>query len=337
VDLDRRDLRIVPDGEAPRWLLNIFRANLIAQVGIVVTGGLVRLTGSGLGCPTWPECVDGSLVPTARQEESWHKLVEFGNRTLTFLLVALAIAALAGALVWARRQKSSGAVPRRSIVALAAVPLVGTFAQAVLGGITVLTGLHPAVVAAHFLLSVAIIGFGTVLVDRAQDTADRPVTQMVRVELRRLADVLLVLAALIIIMGTVVTGSGPNSGDADVSHRFGLDQRIAAWIHADTVFLFVGLLAGLVLALHLVAAPRRAVRRTWILVAVTVANGVVGYLQLFTGLPWLAVAVHMLLACLIWVAAIRMRLSLRHRGPLPAPSGAESPGERISADARGVQ
>jgi cytochrome c oxidase assembly protein subunit 15 len=303
-------------------LLNIFRANLVAQIGIVVTGGLVRLTGSGLGCPTWPECVDGSLLPTARQEESWHKLVEFGNRTLTFVLAALAVAAIVGAFVWARRDRVAGRQPRRVILLLAAVPFAGTVAQAVLGGITVLTGLHPAIVAGHFLLSIAIIGSVTVLVDRAHDDGDRPVTPVVRVELRRLTDALVVLAAVIIVLGTVVTGSGPNSGDTDVTHRFGIDQRVAAWIHADTVFLFVGLLAGLMLALHLVDAPAEARRRSWLLAAVTVANGVVGYLQLFTGLPWLAVAVHMLLACLIWVAVIRLRLGLRHRGH-------RSPGEPL--------
>ena len=318
-------------GAAPRWLLNIFRANLVAQVGIVVTGGLVRLTGSGLGCPTWPECVDGSLVPTSRQEESWHKLVEFGNRTLTFLLAALAIAAVVGALVQRRQFRSAGAPARRPILLLSAIPLLGTVAQALLGGITVLTGLHPAVVAAHFLLSIAIIGGTAVLVERAQDAADRPVTPLVRTELRRMAEVLVVLALVIVVMGTVVTGSGPNSGDADVSHRFGIDQRVSAWIHADTVFLFVGLLAGMVLALHLVTAPARALRRAWILVALTVANAAVGYLQLFTGLPWLAVALHMLLACMTWVAVIRLRLALTRRGEDPAGAAVRIPDKEAAA------
>ena len=110
-------------GASPKWLLNIFRANLVAQIGIVVSGGLVRLTGSGLGCPTWPECVDGSLVPTERQEESWHKLIEFGNRLLTFVLAALAIAALLGAIAWARGLKRRHRPTRRSITWLAVTPL----------------------------------------------------------------------------------------------------------------------------------------------------------------------------------------------------------------------
>ena len=302
---------------APRWLLNIFRANLVAQIGIVLTGGLVRLTGSGLGCPTWPECVDGSLLPTARQEESWHKLIEFGNRTLTFLLAILAIAALVGAILWNRRNKKAGKIGRRPIVLLAAIPLVGTAVQAVLGGITVLTGLNPAVVAGHFLVSIGIIAGVTVLVDRAHDPGDRPVVPLVHGILRALSSALVLLALVIITLGTVVTGSGPNSGDADVSTRFGVDQRTAAWIHADTVFLFVGLLIGLLVALHLVDTPRAALRRTWILAGLTVANGTLGYLQLATGLPWLVVGAHMLLACLVWVTVIRLRLAMRSRGVLP--------------------
>ncbi|MFN8126394.1 MAG: COX15/CtaA family protein [Candidatus Nanopelagicales bacterium] len=299
---------------APTWLLWIFRVNLIVQVGIVVTGGLVRLTGSGLGCPTWPECVDGSLVPTARQEEAWHKYVEFGNRTLTFLLGLAAIAALAGALIWWQRNRSNGRVLRAPIVALAAIPLLGTVAQAVLGGITVLTGLHPAIVAAHFLLSVAIIGGCVVLVDRAQDPGDRPVVPLVRREVTLLGDALVVTSFVVLVLGTIVTGAGPNSGDSDVTHRFGIDQRVAAWVHADIVYLFLGLIIAMALVLHLVDGPAAAKRREWQLVAVVLANGVLGYLQLLLGLPWAVVAGHMLLASLVWVAALRLRLALRTRG-----------------------
>ena len=138
-----------PSGAAPRWLTGIFLANLVAQTAIILTGGLVRVTGSGLGCPTWPQCTEGSLVPTATQTEAWHKYVEFGNRTLTGVLGLLAIAAIVGAIVWRRR---SG-VRRRPILWLSVIPLAGTVAQAVLGGITVLTGLNPVTVALHFLLS----------------------------------------------------------------------------------------------------------------------------------------------------------------------------------------
>ncbi len=302
------------DNAAPGWLVNIFRVNLVVQVGIVVTGGLVRLTGSGLGCPTWPECVDGSLVPTNKQEEAWHKYVEFGNRLLTFLLAIAALAAIVGVLVWWRRQKSAALPARPPVMWLAAVPIVGTVAQAVLGGITVLTGLHPLIVAAHFLLSIAIIAGCVLLVDRAQDPADRPTLPIVRRELLWLGNALVATALAVIVLGTIVTGAGPNSGDADVTHRLGIDQRVAAWVHADVVYLFIGLMIAMLVALRLVDGPTLAWRRMWLLVAAALLNGVVGYAQLFTGLPWAFVATHMLLACLIWVAAIRVRLALRTRG-----------------------
>ena len=156
-----------PSGAAPRWLTGIFLANLVAQTAIILTGGLVRVTGSGLGCPTWPQCTEGSLVPTATQTEAWHKYVEFGNRTLTGVLGLLAIAAIVGAIVWRRR---SG-VRRRPILWLSVIPLAGTVAQAVLGGITVLTGLNPVTVALHFLLSAAIVA-GTVVQLRGKSAAN---------------------------------------------------------------------------------------------------------------------------------------------------------------------
>lgn len=303
-----------PSGVAPLWLINIFRANLVAQVGIVVTGGLVRLTGSGLGCPTWPQCVDGSLVPTERQEESWHKIIEFGNRLLTFVLTALAIAAITGAIAWAKKRKSLGVSPRSSITWLATIPLLGTFAQAVLGGVTVLTGLHPAIVAAHLLLSMAIIAGCVVLLDRSHDPADQPVKLLVRPEVKWLGNALVVLAAAIVTIGTVVTGSGPNSGDADVATRFGFDQRYVAWLHADVVLLFTGLVIAMVLALRLTNAPATAVKRGWYVLAAVIASGFVGYFQLLTGLPWAAVTIHMLLASITWVATLRLRLALTERG-----------------------
>ena len=302
---------------APRWLLMIFRANLVVQIGIIVTGGLVRLTGSGLGCPTWPECVDGSLVPTAKQEEAWHKYVEFGNRTLTFLLGVAAIAALVGAFVWWRRTRAAGH-SRTPVLLLAAVPLVGTVAQAVLGGVTVLTGLNPAIVAAHFLLSIIVIGGCVLLVDRAQDPGDRPVVPLVRTEVRWLAHSLVAVTFVVVFLGTIVTGAGPNSGDADVTHRLGVDQRTAAWVHADAVYLFIGLLVAMLLALRLTNGPGLAMRRTWYLVAAALANGALGYAQLFLGLPWAVVAMHMLVASLVWVAAIRVDLATRTRG-IPVP------------------
>lgn len=292
----------------------IFLANLVAQIGIVVTGGLVRVTSSGLGCPTWPECVDGSLVPTDGQAEAFHKYIEFGNRLLTFVLGLLAIAAVIGALRLRTQWRADGALPRRAILLLATVPLLGTAAQAVLGGVTVLTGLNPVSVAAHFLLSTVIIAGCVVLVHRAAEPGDQPVTRLVRPEIRALSLALVTTCAIVIVLGTVVTGAGPHSGDAGADSRLTVDLRTVAWLHADVVLLFVGLLVAMWLSLRMTASPARA--RWWAsaLIGLAVFQALVGYTQWFTGVPWALVAVHMLLACLVWVATLKTHLSLRTRG-----------------------
>lgn len=292
----------------------ILMANLVAQVAIVVTGGLVRVTASGLGCPTWPECVDGSLVPVAGQAQEWHKYVEFGNRLLTFVLGGLAIAAVVAAWRTRNRWLAEGLTPRRPVLLLAAVPLAGTLVQALLGGVTVLTGLHPLWVGAHFLVSAAIIAGCVVLVRRAAEPGDEPLVALVRPEIRVLSRVLVATCAAVLVLGTLVTGAGPHSGDAEVSHRLPFDVRTIAWLHADVVLLFVGLIVGMWLALRLVDGPARARRWANALLALAVAQGVLGYAQWFAGVPWLLVTIHMLLACLVWVATIQTHLGLRARG-----------------------
>ena len=311
---DRTPARVGDSGRAPRWLRGVFIANLIAQIGIVVTGGIVRLTGSGLGCPTWPQCAEGSYIPTARQAESWHKYVEFGNRLLTFVLAALAIAALVGAWTWWRRQRRMSGDARGKVLALAAIPLVGTVVQAVLGGVTVLTGLNPWAVSAHFLVSMVIIAGCVVLVVRSGETGDRPVTTLVRSEVRLLAWALVAVTAVVVVLGVIVTGSGPHSGDADVEARFGVDPRTVSWLHADAVLLFLGLTVGLLVALRVTRAPSRALRLTLLLLAVSLVQGIIGYAQYFSGLPWVLVAFHMLGACLVWALAIFVVLSMSSRG-----------------------
>lgn len=301
-------------GAAPRWLRGIFIANLVAQIGIVVTGGIVRLTGSGLGCPTWPECAEGSYIPTSRQEESWHKYVEFGNRLLTFVLAALAIAAVVGAWAWWRRQRRQGRAARGPVLALAVIPLAGTVVQALLGGVTVLTGLNPWAVSAHFLVSMAIIAGCVVLVVRAGEPGDRPVHTLVRPEVRWLTRALVAVTAVVVVLGVIVTGSGPHSGDAETEARFGVDPRTVSWLHADSVLLFLGLTVGLLVALRVTHAPARAVRAVVILLAVALAQGLVGYAQYFTGLPWVLVALHMLGASLVWALAVYVVLTQRARG-----------------------
>ena len=317
---ERPDTPLDASGRAPRWLRGIFIANLAAQIAIVVTGGIVRLTGSGLGCPTWPECVEGSYVPTSRQEEAWHKYVEFGNRLLTFVLAALAIAAIVGAFAWWRRQRRSGGLSRGPVLALAAIPIAGTVVQAVLGGITVLTGLSPWAVAAHFLVSIAIIAGCVVLVVRSGEPGDQPVTQLVRPEVRLLGWALVWVTLVVVVLGVIVTGSGPHSGDADTEARFGVDPRTVAWLHADAVLLFLGLTAGFLVALRVTRAPARTTRLTLVLLGVALAQGLIGYAQYFSGLPWVLVAIHMLGACLVWASVVFVALSMRARGAVVAPA-----------------
>lgn len=308
VDTAPESVNLPVTGTAPRWLQRVFWANLIAQVAIVITGGIVRVTGSGLGCPTWPECVDGSLTPTADQAEGVHKLVEFGNRTLTGVLILLAVAALIGVLGWRRK---SG-VRRPWVLWLAAVPLIGTFAQAVVGGITVLVDLHPMAVASHLLLSMAVIAACVALVQFGSEPADPPGVAITRPTTRVLGNALIAVTAVIVVMGTVVTGSGPHAGD-DRTARLDLDPRLISWLHADVVLLFIGLLVGMLALLHVDNSSAVARRRAWWVVAFAVLQAGVGYVQYFTGLPWVLVTLHLLGASLVWVGVWRLRLSLTER------------------------
>lgn len=301
------------DQRTPRGIRGIYIANLVAQGAIVITGAIVRLSESGLGCPTWPECVEGSIAPTATQVEGWTKFVEFGNRLLTFILLLLAIAAIVAALVDRRRRARIGLPPRRALLVLAAVPLAGTLGQAVLGGITVLTGLHPLTVAAHFLVSMAIIAGTMALVVRSGDLGDRPVTLLVPRPVRLLTWLLLAATAGVVLLGVLVTSAGPHSGD-DRAERLGIDFRTIAWLHADLVFLFLGLLIGLIVTTALIAAPHALRRRAWLLLAIALAQGAVGYAQYFSGLPELLVGIHVLGAVLIWMAALSLSAAERTRG-----------------------
>lgn len=302
----------VPASGLPPWARWALVANLVAQVGIVVTGGLVRLTGSGLGCPTWPQCVPGSYIPVVQQPQGIHKYIEFGNRTLTSVVGLAALAALVAVVLDVRRRGRP-----RGLVALAAVPLVGVLVQAVLGGITVLTHLSPATVAAHFLVSAGIIAASTALLVRAQQD-DGPPAPVVRDELRWLAWALGALTALVLVLGTVVTGSGPHSGDAEAPARFGFDPRSVTWLHSDAVLLWFGVLLALLMALRLTEAPAAVRRAALVTLGVGLVQGLIGYGQYLTGLPVVPVALHMLGACLLVVAVTRLLLSLRQRQPAPS-------------------
>lgn len=288
-----------------RWLSPILLANLVAEVAIVVTGGLVRVTGSGLGCPTWPECVDGSITPTIEQAEGIHKWIEFGNRTLTGVLGLLALATIVAVWRWA---------PRRAMKVAAVTVFVGVLVQAVLGGITVLLGLHPATVAAHFLVSMGLVAAASYLWFARHETSAAPVP-LVPVIVTRLAWATTAVGGLVLFLGTLVTGSGPHSGDADEPARFGFDPRTISWLHADVVMLFVGLVVATWIAARLTSKDAdRGPGRAWFAVlAVSLAQGAVGYVQYFTNLPEALVIAHMLGATLLVVALTNGILALRRR------------------------
>ncbi|MFP5345695.1 MAG: COX15/CtaA family protein [Actinomycetes bacterium] len=291
-----------PARVAGPWTRRILLLNVVAQVGIVLTGGLVRLTGSGLGCPTWPQCVPGSYTPVVHQAQGFHKYIEFGNRTLTSVVSITALLALVAA--WR--------LGRRRLRLVAVLPLLGVALQAAIGGVTVLTGLNPATVALHFLVSMLLVAVSVLLLLRAQEGDARP-RPVVPAPARHLAAVLAAVGAVVLVLGTVVTGSGPHSGDADTPARFPLDPRTVSWLHADLVLLFLGLLAGLLVALALVKAPAVVQRRARWVLGVALAQGLVGYVQYFTGLPEMLVLVHMLGASLLVVTLTALLVSLRRR------------------------
>lgn len=299
---------------SPPLIRRIYKANLVAQAAIVVTGAIVRITGSGLGCPTWPQCVEGSYTPTSRQVESeWHKYIEFGNRLLTFALAALAIAAVVAAIVDARRRSRNGLPRRRSLTVLAMIPLAGTVIQAVLGGITVLTQLNPITVSAHFLVSMALIAACVFLVARSGEPVDSPTIWLVPSPVRLLGWLLIAVTSLVVLLGVIVTGSGPHSGDADVEARFSFDPRTVAWLHADTVLLMLGLLIGFAIAVRVTTSPKTLNRRVTVLLIIVLMQGFVGYLQYFNGLPEVLVSIHVLGAVLVWTAALFVLPAMREK------------------------
>ncbi len=269
----------------------------------------MRLTGSGLGCPTWPQCVPGSYVPTVEQEEGFHKIIEFGNRTLTGLLGFVAIALIWALYRWAR--------DRRDLQLGAWGVLAGVAAQAVVGGITVLTGLNPWIVAFHFLCSAALVAVATWLLVREREPAG-PRRLLVHPLVHRASLAVCVLAGAVLVLGTIVTGSGPHSGDAETPARTGLDPRAMSWLHADTVMLFAGLVVAVWIGAR-ISGRTEAPGRAWgVVVAVTAAQGLIGYVQYFTDLPEVLVLAHMLGASLLVVAVTRaMVLSRSTHAELP--------------------
>lgn len=286
-----------------RWVRPIVIANLVGEIGIVVTGGIVRLTGSGLGCTTWPECMPGSFTPVRTDASQFHDLVEFGNRTLTGVVGILAIAAIWAVMTrWPERT-------RMHVLALGV--LGGIVFQGVLGGVTVLAGLNPWLVMGHFLVSMVLVAISSALLCGTRDERSGPGELVVHPLARTLAVATSALAVVVLVLGTVVTGSGPHSGDALVPNRTGFDPQTISWLHADVVMFFCGLVVATLVAVVITSSTERAKWSWYAVLAVTLLQGVIGYAQYFTGLPVLLVLLHMLGASLLVVTVTRGVLDTR--------------------------
>jgi cytochrome c oxidase assembly protein subunit 15 len=285
---------------------------VVANAGSIVTGAAVRLSQSGLGCPTWPECTKRSLVASGSASSSLvHAWVEFGNRLFVTLVMIAAVLVFVAAWRYRRGgQRSDGSPqPGRGLVWLAAVQPAGIVAQAVLGGIVVLTKLDPATVSIHFLVSIAILGAAVALYAPFAEPA-WPAGTAVRADLRWLSAGLVAVTGLMLAAGTVVTGTGPLAGAASVK-RYHLPLAGATQFHADIGWLLGGLTVATLIALRSASPPPAAVRRGWLLLGLILLQGVIGYAQYFSGLPAGLVWVHVLGATLIWITALRLLFGLR--------------------------
>ncbi|WP_245667911.1 COX15/CtaA family protein [Actinomadura macra] len=283
---------------------------VIGNAAIVATGGAVRVTKSGLGCPEWPRCTGDSLVPTHSPEHpALNMTIEFGNRMLTFVVLAVGVLVFVAALRLRPR--------RKDLVWWALAQPMSVVAQAVIGGIVVLTELHPASVSLHFLVSPALLVFCVILWVRAGE-GEAPPRPLAPIRVRRLAAGLVAACAAVLVAGTVVTGTGPHAGDAE-SRRWGFNIEDVTRVHSALAWITVALTVLTAVALHRTGAPPAARRRVHELIALELAQGAVGYIQYFMGVPGPLVVLHMLGSVLMWIAAWRLVCALRDRGTAPAP------------------
>jgi heme a synthase len=284
-------------------------AGVIANTVIMSTGAAVRLSSSGLGCPDWPQCSTADIVASKNAGQTLlNTWIEFGNRLLNFPLVI--VAALVFIAAWRFRPDGAG---RRDLVWLAAAQPLGVVAQAVIGGIVVLTKLDPVAVSIHFLVSASVVAAAVVLHMRCTDAG--AAGPGVRRDLQVIAGALVAVTGLMLAAGTVVTGTGPLAGDAGVK-RYQLPLEGVTQLHADIGWLLAGLSVALVLGLRLSGAPPRAVRAGWIMLAALGSQGVIGYIQYFTHLPAGLVWVHVTGSVLVWIAVLRLFLAVRARTPV---------------------
>ena len=304
-------------------------AGVIADTVIMSTGAAVRLSASGLGCPDWPQCSAADVVASKNAGQTLlNTWIEFGNRLLNFPLVIIA-----GLIFIAAWQYRPDGKRRRDLVWLAAAQPLGVVAQAVIGGIVVLTNLNPAAVSVHFLVSASIVAAAVALHDAVswgrlpqpplgRDPspqtplgAGKPAQPAVRRDLQLLSAALVAVTCLMLAAGTVVTGTGPLAGHADTP-RYQLPLEGVTQLHADIGWLLAGLAVALVLGLRLSGAPPRAVRAGWIMLAALGSQGVIGYIQYFTHLPAGLVWVHVTGSVLVWITVLQLFFVVRDRRPV---------------------
>jgi cytochrome c oxidase assembly protein subunit 15 len=289
--------------------------SVVALGFIVVTGGAVRVTGSGLGCPDWPTCAEGRIVAPLE----YHALVEFVNRTVTGAVSVMVIVAVLAAF---RRRPY-----RRDLVWLAAGLVLGVIGQIVLGGLVVLFHLYPPLVMGHFVLSMVLVANAVVLHHRAgQPDEGNPVPvdgpgPVISPDLRQLGSWLVVWSAVVLGLGTVVTGSGPHTGshEGEFIERLPFAVRDVARIHAVAVWILLALTLFTLWRARRDRAPATVQARGGVLLAVLCAQGAIGYIQYFSNVPAALVAVHIGGATALWVSVLRYRLGLALTAPAGAP------------------
>jgi len=298
-------------------------ASLISQILIIGTGGAVRLTGSGLGCPTWPRCTEESYVTTP--EMGFHGIIEFGNRLLTFVLIFIAI----GMFFMVVRMRQNRPELLRLSVALG----LGIPGQAVIGGITVLTDLNPYVVGLHYLLSAFLVGLAAWLLYRVRVGAASRVIEAPRL-LRIVLGLLLVALTVSIVVGILTTGSGPHAGDGGAA-RNGLNSELLQHVHSWPSYAVFALAV-----MAQVAAPRRSVspsgrrlRRALTSLGLAVAAQIaIGLYQARNGLPELAVGIHMVLASALVALTVAALLATRADTEAQATEDPRLPQETAASD-----
>lgn len=322
--------------QTAQWLRPLGVATLLGNIGIVVTGGAVRLSGSGLGCPTWPRCTEQSFVPHG--ELGLHGAIEFGNRMMTFVLVAIAVATWVAAMRHRPR--------RRTLRVLATVLALGIPGQAVIGGVTVLTDLNPWIVSLHLMLSMAMIALSVLFLrlvydDTAVACGRNHIAAFTTGHLfGRVAVAILVTTFVVLYLGTVVTGAGPHAGHLEPEDlagdrvfvvRNGLDPQVVSHVHAAAVYLLVALTLVALVAAYRLGAPRDVRRASVTLLAVEVAQGAVGFTQYVRDLPVLLVGLHLLGAALLTASATWLLVSTRAAATGQVNSGSIATARNSSA------